>query len=807
MIDNTPAASSHPFNSNYDQFVCSWNNNDHATAHDTSQHHHTLGQKDHQQQPQAPLCVQQHAHSAGLTAPESIPSNHHQQQQQQLQQQDPQLTVCNSIFANSPSWISELAANAFNEQNFSNDSINFFDSNSNNSIDHFSQHLLNSSLENVPDSSILDHGSYRSSPTDQSLKNVHIIAAAGAGSSSTGTDKLLPSTGLSPLGDEFYSTASCGGKDLWTGGGGHSHNSPKSLSLGSHGSSSGEELLLNAFGSAGAAHSVTSSNSHHGNTSRRKSDGNGNLMLGSSKKEGLMGSADSQQASSGQGTGGGAAPRRHRRPSMGGGASKRHNDLSPSSSTSWGTNNNRRNSASIGNNCNKSFSSSLSKFTLPDENGKRKIRHDIMSIAESLPALPGLYFDKKQKGFRVRYQNVYVGWVALSRFPSIEEAYCSARDIWENAKAHAEKFQTPHAAVMASLPLQKEAQASGKNRGGRPRTVTQLPPNTADWLATAYCSQSAPPGSAAATTWGAPRGALHHHPHAITQTDPNHQNRTDPLGAAAAAAWNSVANELAVRAANGTLDFHALQLAGMSDGDILESLQESQWTPPPGYSSSGSILTPASTKASETSPPLSSPPSYGILKGQNGLYMGLMGGDTSGANCCYRRPMDGGHKLGGMNAPSAYMPSTGGTTGAISYSKPVMDDSAAYEEMAHDPMLGDRTGCGDVHLGHEDQLASHQSLLASAGASAAGSAAASSSPSVSSMMLAEHTNTRRLEDDDDMSNQTHAINMLGDNFTSLSGTLAACDDPALSTVWDMGAGRMDDSNHQQHMAAASSPTQ
>ncbi|EZG69117.1 hypothetical protein GNI_059900 [Gregarina niphandrodes] len=101
-----------------------------------------------------------------------------------------------------------------------------------------------------------------------------------------------------------------------------------------------------------------------------------------------------------------------------------------------------------------------------------------MSIAESLPALPGLYFDKKQKGFRVRYQNVYVGWVALSRFPSIEEAYCSARDIWENAKAHAEKFQTPQAAVIASLPLQKQARASGKNRGGRPRTVTQLP---AEW--------------------------------------------------------------------------------------------------------------------------------------------------------------------------------------------------------------------------------------------------------------------------------------------------------------------------------------
>eukprot|EP01056_Protomagalhaensia_sp_Gyna25_P001177 Protomagalhaensia_sp_Gyna_25__1176@NODE_157_length_4767_cov_207_169628_g122_i0_p1_GENE_NODE_157_length_4767_cov_207_169628_g122_i0NODE_157_length_4767_cov_207_169628_g122_i0_p1_ORF_typecomplete_len454_score37_00_NODE_157_length_4767_cov_207_169628_g122_i020913452 len=130
----------------------------------------------------------------------------------------------------------------------------------------------------------------------------------------------------------------------------------------------------------------------------------------------------------------------------------------------------------------KSYSSSLSKFTLQDESGKRKIRGDIMSIAESLPALPGLYFDKKQKGFRVRYQNVYVGWVALSRFPSIEEAYISARDIWENAKQHAEKFNTPHAAVMASLPLQKEAQAGGKNRGGRPRTVTQLPHAAGDWL-------------------------------------------------------------------------------------------------------------------------------------------------------------------------------------------------------------------------------------------------------------------------------------------------------------------------------------
>lgn len=152
---------------------------------------------------------------------------------------------------------------------------------------------------------------------------------------------------------------------------------------------------------------------------------------------------------------------------------------------------------------NKSYSSSLSKFTLQDESGKRKIRGDIMSIAESLPALPGLYFDKKQKGFRVRYQNVYVGWVALSRFPSIEEAYISARDIWENAKQHAEKFNTPHAAVMASLPLQKEAQAAGKNRGGRPRTVTQLPHTPGDWL-TVYPTQATQTQNGSTNNWRAP---------------------------------------------------------------------------------------------------------------------------------------------------------------------------------------------------------------------------------------------------------------------------------------------------------------
>eukprot|EP01055_Gregarina_sp_Pseudo9_P005800 Gregarina_sp_Pseudo_9__5799@NODE_874_length_2113_cov_23_919961_g822_i0_p1_GENE_NODE_874_length_2113_cov_23_919961_g822_i0NODE_874_length_2113_cov_23_919961_g822_i0_p1_ORF_typecomplete_len656_score52_71gerPA/PF10676_9/2_1e02gerPA/PF10676_9/17_NODE_874_length_2113_cov_23_919961_g822_i0402007 len=152
---------------------------------------------------------------------------------------------------------------------------------------------------------------------------------------------------------------------------------------------------------------------------------------------------------------------------------------------------------------NKSYSSSLSKFTLQDESGKRKIRGDIMSIAESLPALPGLYFDKKQKGFRVRYQNVYVGWVALSRFPSIEEAYISARDIWENAKQHAEKFNTPHAAVMASLPLQKEAQAAGKNRGGRPRTVTQLPHTPGDWL-NVYPTQASQAQSGSGSSWRAP---------------------------------------------------------------------------------------------------------------------------------------------------------------------------------------------------------------------------------------------------------------------------------------------------------------
>eukprot|EP01054_Gregarina_sp_Poly1_P005544 Gregarina_sp_Poly_1__5543@NODE_2927_length_1540_cov_243_030550_g1846_i0_p1_GENE_NODE_2927_length_1540_cov_243_030550_g1846_i0NODE_2927_length_1540_cov_243_030550_g1846_i0_p1_ORF_typecomplete_len270_score21_80_NODE_2927_length_1540_cov_243_030550_g1846_i043852 len=176
-------------------------------------------------------------------------------------------------------------------------------------------------------------------------------------------------------------------------------------------------------------------------------------------------------------------------------SSRKKSNRKMCSAASGGTWSSRRGSMN-----NKSYSSSLSKFTLQDETGKRKIRGDIMNIAESLPALPGLYFDKKQKGFRVRYQNVYVGWVALSRFPSIEEAYISARDIWENAKQHAEKFNTPHAAVMASLPLQKEAQAAGKNRGGRPRTVTQLPHNPTEWLS-GYPPQAPQSQNSSASTW------------------------------------------------------------------------------------------------------------------------------------------------------------------------------------------------------------------------------------------------------------------------------------------------------------------
>eukprot|EP01053_Blabericola_migrator_P013474 Blabericola_migrator_1__13473@NODE_975_length_5850_cov_137_254885_g662_i1_p1_GENE_NODE_975_length_5850_cov_137_254885_g662_i1NODE_975_length_5850_cov_137_254885_g662_i1_p1_ORF_typecomplete_len678_score78_57_NODE_975_length_5850_cov_137_254885_g662_i126634696 len=176
-----------------------------------------------------------------------------------------------------------------------------------------------------------------------------------------------------------------------------------------------------------------------------------------------------------------------------GGSSAASSGASSSSSSKW-------TSGRRGTMNNKSYSSSLSKFTLQDESGKRKIRGDIMNIAESLPALPGLYFDKKQKGFRVRYQNVYVGWVALSRFPSIEEAYISAREIWENAKQHAEKFNTPHAAVMASLPLQKEAQAAGKNRGGRPRTVTQLPHAAGDWLSV-YPTQASQPNNSSTSAW------------------------------------------------------------------------------------------------------------------------------------------------------------------------------------------------------------------------------------------------------------------------------------------------------------------
>ncbi|KAF7457060.1 hypothetical protein HWI79_2409 [Cryptosporidium felis] len=79
-------------------------------------------------------------------------------------------------------------------------------------------------------------------------------------------------------------------------------------------------------------------------------------------------------------------------------------------------------------------SSGLDKFTAVDRNGKRSILHEVETQAQLMPSIPGVYFDRRQIGYRVRYHNSYVGWVALSRHSSIKDAYEYAKQLWLKAR-------------------------------------------------------------------------------------------------------------------------------------------------------------------------------------------------------------------------------------------------------------------------------------------------------------------------------------------------------------------------------------
>lgn len=89
---------------------------------------------------------------------------------------------------------------------------------------------------------------------------------------------------------------------------------------------------------------------------------------------------------------------------------------------------------------------------------------------------PGLYFDRRRRGFRIRFQNIYVGWVSLSRYASYEQAYSTAKMIWDNAVREATTHQNRQAALHAGIPLQIQTRLHVRNPGGRPRTVSRLSP-------------------------------------------------------------------------------------------------------------------------------------------------------------------------------------------------------------------------------------------------------------------------------------------------------------------------------------------
>lgn len=112
----------------------------------------------------------------------------------------------------------------------------------------------------------------------------------------------------------------------------------------------------------------------------------------------------------------------------------------------------------------------------PCTNSNRKKRRSPSSESALNNAVPGVYFDKRKKGFRVRFQNVYVGWVSLSRYNTFEEAYAVAKRIWDEAVREVTQTRDKHAAMNAGIPLQIQSRLKSKNPGGRPRTVSRLPP-------------------------------------------------------------------------------------------------------------------------------------------------------------------------------------------------------------------------------------------------------------------------------------------------------------------------------------------
>lgn len=90
--------------------------------------------------------------------------------------------------------------------------------------------------------------------------------------------------------------------------------------------------------------------------------------------------------------------------------------------------------------------------------------------------VPGVYFDRRKRGFRIRFQNIYVGWVSLSRYPSYDHAYDAAKAIWNSAVREAMAHRDKQAALHAGIPLQIQSRLHVRNPGGRPRTVSRLSP-------------------------------------------------------------------------------------------------------------------------------------------------------------------------------------------------------------------------------------------------------------------------------------------------------------------------------------------
>ncbi|KAH8739380.1 hypothetical protein FG386_000352 [Cryptosporidium ryanae] len=112
-------------------------------------------------------------------------------------------------------------------------------------------------------------------------------------------------------------------------------------------------------------------------------------------------------------------------------------------------------------------SSGLDKFTVVDVNGKRSILHEVETQAQLMPSIPGVYFDKKQIGYRVRYHNSYVGWVALSRYSSIKDAYECAKKLWLDARNKSKEgsYMDEDDCIIEGQRRNASILISGKSRG------------------------------------------------------------------------------------------------------------------------------------------------------------------------------------------------------------------------------------------------------------------------------------------------------------------------------------------------------